>query len=168
MAFVTEFVGSESGLISNAYNIDFSVGAGAKGNLPDDIALVQALFRIVHFEVSKPVPPPPTDKSIDVDGKFGSQTMRFILNWQRLAKLAKFKVLLDGIFDPFREQGGLSTIAKVRYTLEILNDTAFEKCKQDGIINYDELPSRADLTPALFAALNGPKRKAARKYESPA
>ena len=165
MAFVTTFVSTKDGLSSNAYNIDFSVGPGARGNLPEDIMLVQAILRIVHFEVSKPVKPPPGDSSIEVDGQLGPQTIRFILNAQRRAKASNIKVLLDGVFDPFRAQGQLSTIAKVRYVFEVLNDTAFVLCKQDGIDNYNNLPSRQDIPAALRAALSGPQRAVARKYD---
>jgi hypothetical protein len=166
MAFVTTFISSETGLPGNVYNIDFSVGPGARGNLPDDIMLVQAMFRIVHFEVSNALAPPPGETSIAVDGKLGPQTIRFILNAQRQAKAAGIPVLLDGIFDPFRSQGQLSTIAKVRYVFELWNNTGHKKCEQDGIDNYSGLPMRDDIPPELVAALRGPQRTVARKYEA--
>lgn len=165
MAFVTTFVGKESHKGSNAYNVDFSVGLGARGNQPPDIMLVQALLRIAHFEVANPLPPPPGDKSIEVDGKLGPVTMRFIINAQRLAKANKQKVLLDGIFDPFRSQGEFSHIAKVRYTLEMLNDACFLLCDTQGIDNYVALPSRDDIPPALIADLAQPRRDVARQYQ---
>jgi hypothetical protein len=167
MAFVTTFVSTKDGQSSDAYNIDFSVGPGVRGNLPEDIMLVQALLRIMHFEVSNPVEPPPGDSSIAVDGKLGPQTIRFILNAQRKAKAAGIKVLLDGTFDPFRTQGQFSTVAKVRYVFEVVNDTAFGLCKNDGRDNYTALPGRDDIPPELVAALKGPSRKLARKYEVP-
>lgn len=166
MAFVTTFISSETGLPGNAYNIDFSVGPGARGNVPEDIMLVQAMFRIIHFEVSNPLPPPPGDTGIDVDGKLGPQTVRFILNAQRQSKAAGIPVLLDGIFDPFRAQGQLSTIAKVRYVFELLNNTAHKMCDRDGIDNFNALPTREDIPPELIAALRGPQRAVARKYEA--
>jgi hypothetical protein len=165
MAFVTTFISSETGLPGNAYNIDFPVGAGVNGNLPEDIALVQAIFRIVHFEVSQPLPPPPGEKGIEVDGKLRSQTLRFILNAQQLAKAQNIPVLLDGTFDPFRSQGELSRLAKVRYVLELWNNTAHKMCAQDGVDNYSALADRDDIPPMLAVALHGATRSVARKYE---
>lgn len=166
MAFVTTFVSTlNPGETSNAYNIDFPVGPGVRGNLPDDIMLVQALFRIVHFEVSNPIAPPLGETGIDVDGRFGPRTMRFLLNFQRTAKASNMPVLLDGVFDPFRAQGGLSTVSKTQYAMEILNHTAFGLCKNEGIDNYLALPTRTDIPPELAGALAGPQRDVARKYE---
>jgi len=162
MAFVTTFVSATSGP-GNAYNIDFSVGA-AKTNATADVMLVQALLRIVHFEVSQPIAPPPGETDIEVNGKLDQRTLRFILNWQRLAKASGIKVLLDGVFDPFRAQGQLSTIAHVRYTLELLNNTCHSKTKTDGSKAFDELPSRDDIPPELRGELNLPRRTVARQY----
>jgi len=165
MAFVTTFTSTKNpGETSNAYNIDFSVGAGARGNLPEDIMLVQALFRIVHFE-TQGLPPPPGETGIDVDGILGPATVRFILNLQRQAKAAGMNVRLDGLFDPFRRQGELSHVSRTQYAIEILNHTAFGACRKAGIPAYDELPSREDIPSALSAALNQPQREVARKYE---
>lgn len=165
MAFVTTFVGSTSGLESNAYNIDFSVGAGVAGNLPDDILLVQTLFHIIHFELNNPVPPPSGETDIALDGKLGPRTLRFMQNLQQRARAQNFKVLPDGIFDPMRAQGALSTIAKVQYSMEILNDTAFGACRSEGNDKYDKLPTHPTTPQALKASLSAPARKIARKYE---
>jgi hypothetical protein len=166
MAFVTTFISTRSpGETSNAYNIDFSMGPGARGNLPEDIMLVQALFRIVHFEVSNPVAPPPGETGIGVDGQLGPRTIRFILNFQRIAKAANLNVVLDGIFDPFRAQGELSSVSRTQYAMEVLNHTAFGLCRKDGTENYIALPARDDIPPVLAGALAGPQRNVARKYE---
>jgi len=166
MAFVTTFVSTRNpGETSNAYNIDFSVGPGVRGNLPEDIMLVQALFRIVHFEVSNPVPPPSGETGIDVDGQLGPRTIRFILNFQRKAKADNMKVLLDGVFDPFRAQGEFSKVSKTQYAMEILNHTAFGLCRNEGLDNYLALPRRDDIPRELVGALAGPQRSVARKYE---
>lgn len=166
MAFATTLIGKDSGQPSIAYNIDFPVGAGARGNLPDDIALVQAVLRIVHFEVSDPLRPPPGETGIAVDGLFGPKTMRFIVNAQRLMKEGNFPVLLDGVLDPYRGHKDLSTVAKVRYVFELLNNGAFNRCRKEGIQNYEALATRDDIPPFLAVALRGPQRFVARKYES--
>jgi hypothetical protein len=166
MAFVTTFVQKSTGRGTNSYNIDFSVGPGVRGNQPVDIMLVQALFRIVHFEVQAPLPKPPGETEIiAVDGKLGPVTVRYILNAQRLAKSSGASVRLDGIFDPFRSQGESSHIAKVRYVLEMVNDTCFKLCDDDDINNYEALPSRDDIPAELIGALNSGRRDVARQYE---
>lgn len=164
MAFVTTVIGSQTGP-HNAYNIDFSVGA-AKRNLLTDVQLVQALFRLVHFELSKPVAPPPGETGIVVDGLFGPRTMRFILNWQRQAKSDGVKVLLDGSLDPFRKQGEVSHVAHVRYALELLNITCNNLCLDEGLDNFRKLPKRDDIPPQLQGELNLPNRSVARQYAS--
>jgi hypothetical protein len=163
MAFVTTVIGSQTGP-HNSYNIDFSVGA-AKRNLLADVQLVQVLFRLVHFELSDPIAPPPGETGITVDGLFGSRTLRFILNWQRKAKSDGAPVLLDGAFDPFRKQGELSHIAHVRYAVELLNITCNNLCLDEGIDNYRNLPSRDDIPQALKGELSLPIRSVARQYQ---
>jgi hypothetical protein len=167
MAFVaTNFV-SQSGEQRDMYNIDFSVGAGATGNQPDDIALMQALFRLVHFQLGPGtrLPAPPGDQSIGVDGRFGPQTMRFLLNFQREAMGLGVPIRLDGIFDPFRGQAELSHVSKTRYTMELLNRECNNRCFIEGIDNFKNLPSDPDLPPFLATALRD-RREVARKYQA--
>jgi hypothetical protein len=165
MAFTTTFTSTKNpGETSNAYNVDFSVGAGARGNLPEDIMLVQALLRIVHFE-TEGLAPPPQDRSIAVDGMLGPATLRFILNFQRQMQGGGFSVRLDGIFDPFRHQGEMSHLSQTQYALEVLNHTAFSLCRKNGMSGYEELPRRDDIPEELRAALNQPQRELARMYE---
>jgi hypothetical protein len=166
MAFTTTFVGKQSGLESNAYNIDFSVGAGVAGNLPDDILLVQTLFHIIHFELKDPIPPPSGETGIALDGKLGPRTLRFMLNLQQRARANNFKVMLDGVFDPMRGQGKLSTQAKVQYAMEILNHTAFGACRLEGNDKYDSLPTHPETPSLLAASLNAGRRQVAHKYEA--
>jgi hypothetical protein len=166
MAFTATF-SSQDGQSRDVYNIDFSVGAGAPGNQPDDIALVQALFRLIHFELGPTrLPAPPSDSAIDVDGKLGPQTLRFIVNWQRQAKGLNVPVRLDGVLDPFRDQAGLSTLSKTRYALEILNREANNRCRVENIDNFSELPRNPDIPPFLATALLD-RRDVARKYQGP-
>jgi hypothetical protein len=164
MAFVTSATSKSLGT-TNAYNIDFSVGT-AQTNLKADIQLIQVLFRIVHFEVSKPAtPPPPGDAGIDITGKLDAATMRFLRNFQSAKKAGGSKILLDGVFDPFRAQGQLSLIAKVRYTLELLNNECFNLTLDDGSDAYTKLPSRTDIPSELKGQLNGPRRAVAKQYQ---
>jgi hypothetical protein len=165
MAFTTN-VKRSNGALAPAYNVDFSVGAGAPGNRPTDIALVQALFKFAYFDLDPPVaPPPPTDKSIAVDGVFGSATRRFILHFQSQARGFGQKMLLDGICDPFRGQGESSHIAHVRYALELLNNGCANTAHNQGrLAEFEEFAKRPDLPPGLRAELNGPRRTVALKY----
>lgn len=164
MAFVTTFTDKETNTTEKAYNIDFSVGAG-KANLRADIMLVQALFRILHFEVSNPPSPPKGETDIEVDGRLTSATLRFILNAQLLAKAKGGKVLVDGTFDPFREHNQRSLIAHVFYVLEIVNNSCRTRCLKDGSNAYAGLPLRTDIPAELVGELNLPTRKVAGQYQ---
>jgi hypothetical protein len=168
MAFTTTFKSKIDGSASDAFNVDFSIGFGARGNRPDDIMLAQALFRILHFELrevgAQSIPPPSGVTSIAVDGVLGPVTAKCILGVQQRSKSIGMPVLLDGILDPFRDQQQLSTVAHVRYALEILNDTAFVFCKRAGVDNYTSLPRRTDVPRALTSALQQ-RRQSARQYQ---
>lgn len=164
MAFVTS-AARPNGQLVDLYNIDFPVGAAARGNQREDILLVQAVFRILHFELDHPVDPPPGEKGIAVDGILGPHTMRFIRHAQQLAKGQGVPVRLDGIFDPWRAVGELSHIARVRYVFELLNITALNASREEGHRVYESLPQREDLPAELRIALNQPHRDVARKYE---
>jgi len=166
MAFVaTNFV-SRDGEQRDMYNIDFSVGAAARGNQPDDIALLQALFRLVHFQLGPGtrLPAPPGDSSIGVDGRLGPQTMRFLVNFQREAMGLGLPIRLDGVFDPFRGQGELSHLSHTRYTMEVLNRECNNRCRVEGVDNFKNLPQDPDLPPFLATSLRD-RRDVARKYE---
>jgi hypothetical protein len=163
MAFVTPVIGTQTGL-HNSYNIDFTVGAG-KTNVLTDVQLVQVLLRLVHFELKKPVAPPAGEKPIVVDGKLGQSTLRYIAHWQRKAKADGIKVLLDGVFDPYRKQGELSHIAHVSYTFELLNIICNNECVLQGMDNYKNLPKRTDIPTELRGELGLPSRVVAKQYQ---
>lgn len=165
MAFVTTFR-NKDGSFSKAYNVDFSVGAAA-ANHPIDVMLVQALLRIVCYELqgTDKLTPPPGEVGIAVDGQFGPRTLKHILRQQQQMKAAGIATLVDGVHDPFRAQQQKSTIAKVRYGLEVLNDTCFVLCRRQGLESYDSLPRRSDVPEALRVALSLPERAIARKYQ---
>ena len=156
MAFVaTNFVSSDG---DGARHVQHRLLGGCGrdgGNQPDDIALLQTLFRLVHFQLGPGtrLPAPPGDSSIEVDGKLGPQTMRFLVNFQREAMGLNVPVRLDGMFDPFRGQGGLSTISRTRYTMEILNRECNNRCRVEGIDNFANLPRDPDLPPFLATSL---------------
>ena len=163
MAFVTTHIGEVQGP-HDAYNIDFSVGI-AQVNLPADVQLVQALFRIAHYELQNPFPKPPGHDGIEVTGQLDQATLDHIFNWQQFTKSnSSAKVLIDGIFDPFRAQGQSSTIAKVRYTLELLNNGCNNRCFQENADFYKELPRREDIPSELHTLLNSGRRTTAIKY----
>ena len=168
MAFTTTFTGTTSGVRTDVFNVDFSVGFGGRGNRQDDVMLVQALFRILHFELSEDggegFPPPSGVERIAVDGLMGPITSKCINNLQRELKNQGVPILLDGILDPFRKQEQLSTRARVRYALEGLNATVFANCKDAGLRNYIDLPRRDDLPKALTGALQQ-RRTVARQYQ---
>ena len=143
--------------LSNAYNIDFSVGAGARGNLPDDIVLVQALLRIVHFEVSDPLPPPPGETGIAVDGILGPKTIRVhpesSSGWPRRKAIPRPARRRASIRSAGKASSPPSRRPSTRWRL--LNNTAFGCAAREGLANYQALPQRDDIPPE-------PGRRAAR------
>lgn len=167
MAFTTTFRSRKDGSLSNAYNIDFPVGAGARGNVPEDVMLVQLLFRILYFEVAlsggDAFVPPAGHTTIEVDGKFGPATARFVVHWQKFCRDQGMNVLLDGVIDPMRGMEESSTRSRTRYAIEILNHTCFAQCRKLGIANYDDLANRTDIPLALASAVKS-HRTLARAY----
>lgn len=165
MAFSTTLIGS-SGVERRAYNIDWSVGHAAS-NRPEDVMLVQALFRILYYELmgfnSDFEPPPGEAGVIVVDGIKGPATQRHIVHFQNQVRTRGFKVTLDGVFDPYRAPGALSTISRTRYALDLLNNGTANLCRDNGVDYYDRLPYREDMPLRLRSALQTFK-KTADKY----
>ena len=166
MAFVTTVESSSQ--TSKSYNVDFSVGTGAKGNFPDDIMLVQALMRIIFYELPEGVRlrAPGQDRGIVVDGLLGPSTVRHLIQFESILIGAGEKdIRPDHIYDPFRSRGEHSHLTQSRYKLELLNNMCFSGCRARGLDAYDSLPDRTDLPPRLQAALNLPARGTAQKYQ---
>lgn len=163
MAFITPYELDDSP--GYAYNVDWSVGGGVCGNRSADVALVQALLRIVHFELDNPAPPPAGETGIAVDGLCGPRTVRFIMNAQSLTKSRGIPTRIDGILDPFRAVAGqLSSRARVHYALESLNAACYKRCRAEDKPYYRDLPGRSDLPPVLRTQLASPWRKNACQY----
>lgn len=165
MAFSTTLIGS-SGNLRTAYNIDWSVGLiGA--NTREDVMLVQALFRIFYYELlgfnDGFDPPPGETEVIAVDGQKGPVTQKHIVHFQEQAIARGQNLRPDGIFDPYRAPGAISTISKTRYALDLLNNGCANLCDAQGIDNYDNLPNRQDVPLLLRSALKRVK-KTADKY----
>ncbi|MEO6363357.1 MAG: hypothetical protein ABIO71_09015 [Caldimonas sp.] len=164
MAFRTTFNSPSKGPI-DVYNIDFSVGA-ARFNLPADVMLVQALFRMVHFELQDKFPPPPGETDIDVNGKLTRATVRFIRNWQGVVEALGFPTFRDDSFDPFRKQRQVSTVRHVRYSFELLNQECFNRHLTAGTVEgFLSLPTRSDIPAQLRRELALPARPVAKQYQ---
>ena len=165
MAFSTPLIG-RSGALLTAYNIDWSAGR-IGSNTREDVMLVQALFKIFYYELlgfnHDLDPPPGQTEVIAVDGYYGPVTQKHITHFQTQSIALGYKVLPDGIFDPFREPGSSSTISKSRYALDLLNNGCANFCKEQGIDNYTNLPNREDMPMLLRSALKRVK-KTASKY----
>lgn len=162
MAFSTSLIG-DSGIARVAYNIDWSVGQ-IGSNLKVDVMLAQALLRILNYELlgfnADYDPPPGETGVIAVDGLMGPVTQRHITNFQRQAVSRGYKVMIDGIFDPFRKPGASSTISKSRYAMDLLNNACGNLCLKQGIDNYDRLATREDVPIELSNALKRVKTTA--------
>lgn len=167
MAFTTKFVGATSGLQHVAFNVDWSVGRVGSNNR-EDVMLVQALMRIFYYEMMgfnhEFDPPPGETAPIVVDGWYGKVTQRHIDHFQDQAITRGKDIARDGIFDPYRAPGQLSTIQKKQYAFDLLNNGCANICKEQGQPNYDNLPNRTDMPVQLRNALKTIKSTAA-KYQ---
>ncbi len=162
MAFTTT-VNNKSGGTSDSYNIDWSVGKIGV-NRREDVMLVQALFKIYYYQLlgfnGGNDPPAGETAVIEVDGIPGPATRRHIVHFQSQMLKRGSNVMLDGNFDPFRNQGQLSTVSKTRYALELLNNGCHLHCKEQGVDYYSNLPNRHDMPLLLRSALQTHKTMA--------
>ncbi|QFZ82010.1 MULTISPECIES: peptidoglycan-binding domain-containing protein [Variovorax] len=165
MAFSTPFIG-KTGNSLIAYNIDWSVGQiGA--NTREDVMLVQALLKIFYYELlgfnHDHDPPPGETAVIEVDGLKGPITQRHITHFQEQLIARGSHLVPDGIFDPFRKPGAVTTQTKSRYALDLLNNGCANACAEQNVDYYTNLPNRTDMPPLLRSALKRVK-KSANKY----
>ncbi|MDI3382288.1 peptidoglycan-binding protein [Xenophilus aerolatus] len=164
MAFTTTATGNTGPI--DVYNIDWSVGL-IGSNIREDVMLVQALFRILYYELmgfnDNTQPPPDEPGVIEVDGLIGPVTRRHIKHFQAQMAARGTKVTQDGSFDPFRAENQLSTRTHSRYSLELLNNGCLFFCEKQGLDNFSNLPNRADMPAPLRAALKT-RKKTARQY----
>ncbi|MBS0428105.1 MAG: peptidoglycan-binding protein [Proteobacteria bacterium] len=164
MAF-TAVLTTQSSQPFPAYNVDWAVGR-IGSNARDDVMLVQALLRIFYYELMGFTdvgfePPPNATDPIAVDGRIGPITQSHIVHFQSQIAAKGSPTTQDGIFDPFRGPGQLSTITHSRYSLDALNSGCNHFCNKQGIDNYRNLPNRQDVPAALRAALRTHKSTAA-------
>lgn len=128
MAFTTLFklqsdrvgpVGAER----KVYNIHLPVSTFG-GGLKEDVMLVQALFRMFYYEFmgfGSIDPPGGTTGVIKVDGICGPQTRLHIDHFQHHLQKHGHTKTADGVMDPFKKQGILTSRTKVKYQMEHLN-----------------------------------------------
>ncbi len=170
MAFTTPVFMAENGLPCSFYNIDYPVGATGY-NRHEDVMLVQALFRILYYELggTSTVRPPPGESGIAVDGYFGAATNRHIVQFkqQMTAMGGDFGAEGELRLDPFRTPGQRSTVSNHFYLLDILNDFCHDGCTRKGLNNFSHLGDREDVPAALRSALKTVKSEAARYIGSP-
>jgi len=167
MAFTTQQF-TQSGVPIQSYNVDWVVGAGGV-NPAVDVKLVQALLRMAFYQL----PPHPTLKPpagadiITVDGIAGPMTRKHIMAFQQAQKAHGLPTLVDGRMDPFRNQGELSHLAKVYYSLEKLNDYCFNMCKANDVNWHQELTLQPYVKPHtdLVKSLTCGMRTVAKQYQ---
>ena len=128
MAFTTLFklvtnrVGP-AGSDSKVYGIHFPVTTFSS-NLKQDVMVVQAQFRIFYYEFmgfGSIDPPAATTGVIKVDGIVGKQTRIHINHFQQHLLKKGLTKTTDGVIDPFKKQGVLTTRTKVQFQLVTLN-----------------------------------------------
>lgn len=128
MAFTTLFKLQSNrvgpvGAQRKVYNFNAPVTTFA-GGAKVDVMLLQALFRIFYYEFigfGSVDAPPASTGVIKVDGIAGKQTRIHIQHYQQLLLKQGLTKTTDGVMDPFKKQGVLTTHTKVKYQLEILN-----------------------------------------------
>jgi peptidoglycan hydrolase-like protein with peptidoglycan-binding domain len=124
MAYTFTFIGKKTGGIFKGYNLDYAVGPSSR-NITDDVMLVQRLFNVLYFEsldealrAEFPAPGP----ALVVDGKYGTNTKKFIEDFKKRLRAAGTNIYPDHVMDPFRnnEPEGESTISKTKYAFGML------------------------------------------------
>ncbi len=164
MAFSTFGSHGGGGVGHQVYNIDWTVGAGCT-NLREDVMLVQALFSILYYHATPRTsydfqPPDPTYDSIDVDGFMGPITRAHIQGFQaQLVKRGMAKAV-DLRMDPFRKYGQPSSIQKVLYAVDQLNEACYQRCLRESSSAYWMLPyTYGEWPPELISALKATRDK---------
>ena len=103
--------------------IDQAVGAGLP-NLPQDVLLVQFFLRVASLTSGGFAGIQlPGERAIDIDGKYGPQTQKYISFYQQEVNRRVGKKIQqpDGRIDPIRHAGALSSITNTVYTIIDLN-----------------------------------------------
>ena len=105
------------------YNFFFPVSTFGGGERVD-VMLLQALFRMFYYEFmgfGSIDPPGGSNGVIKVDGIAGPQTRMHIHHFQQHAMMQGWTRTADGVIDPFKKQGVVTSHSHVKYQLEILN-----------------------------------------------
>ena len=128
MAYTTLFtvLDKKLGPISarrKVYNFSFPVSTFS-GGMKSDVMLLQALFRMLYYEFTGlgGIPAPAASTGIiKVDGIVGQQTRIHIQHFQQHALRQGWTRTTDGVIDPFKKQGTVTSVTKMPYQLLALN-----------------------------------------------
>jgi hypothetical protein len=126
MAFVDRLDGSEvtleDGFDGHFFNVSMAVGSGAP-NRRDDVMLVQYLLRSIYSHSANFEPPieRPNGRDMEIDGRFGQTTSKWITHFQREVRNRRgVPIRADGRVDK-SDSGGISSISQTVYTIIALN-----------------------------------------------
>ena len=168
MAFSTYVIDpSDSSRGADRCNVDWSVGRLGV-NMREDVMLVQALLDIFYWKLhglTEPtLTPPPEDQGIEVDGYMGPITQRHITRFQQQCKARGYDVWQDGLFDPFRRAGDLSTRTRTRYAIELLNNACQKYCTAHNATYYGDLFNGQNPYPLLLRNALRTRKDTANQY----
>ncbi|HLJ49559.1 MAG TPA: peptidoglycan-binding domain-containing protein [Bryobacteraceae bacterium] len=144
MAFIDFFYayGSDDARFSGThwiYNVHAPVGFGAP-NRHEDVAVVQTLLSGLARGVTGMRP-------MVIDGKFGPETHKQLLVYQKYVASQGARVVVDGRVDRARGESG--SISHCRYSIRYLNEGAHQMCPE--YFPALEVPAPNSLPPVLWA-----------------
>lgn len=145
MAFSTMFTVKKGNIVPvgtplRVYNFDRRVTTFGGGDR-DDVMLLQALFRILYYEFmgfGSPDAPSGSTGVIKIDGIVGRQTRLHIEHYQQLLLKEGNTKTTDGVIDPFKKQGVLTSNTQVKYQLELLNVDCLIVAKQNDEVRVHQ------------------------------
>ncbi|CAN5468578.1 hypothetical protein BH10PSE18_BH10PSE18_30670 [soil metagenome] len=155
MAYQLEWTGRKTGHKYLYYNLTHPVGLSA-GSTDDDTMLIQALFRVIFYEVRAIAPPSGLD-GIAVDGKCGNITQTHMRAYKQWMRRNGMPTVADGKIDPIEGNPNEAStpLHHDRYVLETLNYQSITECEKKGLAKRRDFHSapREDIPEPLFKAL---------------
>jgi hypothetical protein len=126
------------------WNLTFNVGWGCE-NYPPDVQMVQYMLQSIYYDLPSAVSPTPYNP-IDIDGKYGPQTCKWIKEFQRnwVQTTPSGKITRGDGLKYYASPGK-------RYTIYLLN-TNYKKVRG---FYYEDLRSDPELPTELCVDITG-------------
>jgi hypothetical protein len=107
------------GALKVFYNVSLAVGPTDAQNLVEDVMLVQ--FCINKIVAAGSIPPPPTGRTLTIDGKCGPITRAAILHFQTQVKAKGGSIRPDGLVEKANAFTAKGAHTRVFFTILWLN-----------------------------------------------